>query len=79
MPVVENVRVGKLSEKASPSMLLRENPVLQRELLVNLRMHRAFILLFACVALLAAVVMVAWPSDKTIDMSAAIPTRGRRS
>ena len=33
-------------------MYLLENPVLQRELLVNLRMTRAFVLLFAYVALL---------------------------
>src|SRR5437667_22154 len=37
-------------------MYLLENPVLQRELLVNLRMRRAFVLLFAYVALLGAVV-----------------------
>ncbi len=51
-------------------MYLRENPVLQRELLVNLRMNRAFVLLFAYVALLAIVVVVAWPQAQTIDMSA---------
>ena len=40
-----------------------ENPVLQRELLVNLRMPRAFVLLFVYQALLAAVVYFAWPKD----------------
>ncbi|HEY1600660.1 MAG TPA: ABC transporter permease subunit [Pirellulales bacterium] len=50
-------------------MFVRENPVLQRELLVNLRMHRAFVLLLAYVVLLSAVVMAAWPSAKNIDMS----------
>ena len=33
-------------------MYLLENPVLQRELLVNLRMTRAFVLLFSYLALL---------------------------
>lgn len=40
-----------------------ENPVLQRELLVNLRTFRAFILLFVYQAVLAAVVYFAWPND----------------
>ncbi len=44
-------------------MYLLENPVLQRELLVNLRMKRGFVLLFVYVALLGAVVYVAWPSS----------------
>ncbi len=44
-------------------MYLLENPVLQRELLVNLRMHRAFILLLLYQILLAAVVYFAWPKD----------------
>lgn len=39
------------------------NPVLQRELLVNLRMPRAFVLLFVYQLLLAAVVYFAWPKD----------------
>ena len=43
-------------------MYLLENPVLQRELLVNLRMLRGFVLLFAYVAMLGLVVYVAWPS-----------------
>jgi len=45
-------------------MYLAENPVLQRELLVNLRMRRAFVLLFAYVVLLGAVVYMAWPQEK---------------
>jgi len=49
-------------------MYLRENPVLQRELLVNLRMGRAFVLLFAYLALLSAVVYVQWPSER-IDVT----------
>lgn len=44
-------------------MYLFENPVLQRELLVNLRMHRAFILMLVYQTLLAAVVYFAWPSE----------------
>lgn len=52
-------------------MLLRENPVLQRELLVNLRMNRGFILLFVYVALLGLVVFAAWPSDTRLDLSGA--------
>ena len=44
-------------------MYLIENPVLQRELLVNLRMTRAFVLLLVYIALLGLVVYVAWPSQ----------------
>ena len=44
-------------------MYLFENPVLQRELLVNLRMPRAFVLLLLYQVLLAAVVYFAWPND----------------
>lgn len=50
-------------------MYLRENPVLQRELLVNLRMKRAFVLLFAYVTLLGLVVYAAWPKVQKIDMT----------
>ena len=50
-------------------MYLVENPVLQRELLVNLRMRRAFVLLFAYVTLLGVVVYMAWPQAKKIDMT----------
>jgi ABC-type transport system involved in multi-copper enzyme maturation permease subunit len=50
-------------------MYLLENPVLQRELLVNLRMRRAFVLLFAYVALLGAVVFFAWPKDQRLDLT----------
>lgn len=49
-------------------MYFRDNPVLQRELLVNLRMGRAFLLLFAYLALLSAVVYVQWPSER-IDVT----------
>ena len=50
-------------------MLLRENPVLQRELLVNLRMPRAFILLLVYQALLGAVVYFAWPQESRLDLT----------
>jgi len=44
-------------------MYLLENPVLQRELLVNLRTSRSFVLLLVYQAILAAVVYFAWPQD----------------
>ena len=51
-------------------MYLFENPVLQRELLVNLRMPRAFVLLLLYQILLAAVVYFAWPKDNLrIDLT----------
>ncbi len=51
-------------------MYLFENPVLQRELLVNLRMPRAFILLLLYQVLLASVVYFAWPADNLkLDLS----------
>ena len=50
-------------------MYLLENPVLQRELLVNLRTRRAFLLLAVYQILLAAVVLVAWPSDERLDLT----------
>lgn len=50
-------------------MYLLENPVLQRELLVNLRTKRAFLLLALYQLLLAVVVLVAWPSDERLDLT----------
>jgi ABC-type transport system involved in multi-copper enzyme maturation permease subunit len=50
-------------------MYVLENPVLQRELLTNLRMTRAFVLLFVYVALLGVVVYLAWPQQQRIDMA----------
>jgi ABC-type transport system involved in multi-copper enzyme maturation permease subunit len=50
-------------------MYVFENPVLQRELLVNLRTKRAFVLLAAYQVLLATVVVAAWPSDQRLDLS----------
>jgi ABC-type transport system involved in multi-copper enzyme maturation permease subunit len=50
-------------------MYVLENPVLQRELLVNLRMPRAFLLLLMYQALLGAVVYFAWPQDERLDLT----------
>lgn len=50
-------------------MYLLENPVLQRELLVNVRMPRSFLLLLAYHVLLATVVYFAWPQDLRLDLS----------
>ncbi|MHC2067727.1 ABC transporter permease [Bremerella sp. T1] len=50
-------------------MYLLENPVLQRELLVNLRTARAFLLLLAYQMLLAAIVYFAWPQVERLDLS----------
>ena len=51
-------------------MYLLENPVLQRELLVNLRMGRSFFLLPVYQALLAAVVFFAWPQENRLEANA---------
>jgi ABC-type transport system involved in multi-copper enzyme maturation permease subunit len=50
-------------------MYLLENPVLQRELLTNLRTPRAFVLLFCYVGLLGVVVYLAWPQEQRLDMA----------
>ncbi len=50
-------------------MFGRENPVLQRELLVNLRIPRAFVLLLVYQALLGAVVYFAWPQESRLDLT----------
>src|SRR6056297_2910453 len=50
-------------------MYLFENPVLQRELLVNLRTRRAFLLLALYQLLLAVVVLIAWPSEERLDLT----------
>jgi len=49
-------------------MYVFENPVLQRELLSNLRQTRAFLLLFAYIALLGFIVLLAWPQEQRLDM-----------
>jgi len=50
-------------------MFLMDNPVLHRELLVNLRMTRAFVLLLVYIGLLGLVVYTAWPSQARLDLS----------
>jgi len=50
-------------------MFSLENPVLQRELLVNLRSIRSFVLLFVYQALLGAVVYFAWPQQARLDLT----------
>jgi len=45
-------------------MILRDNPVLTRELLVNLRATRSFALQFAYVVFLGVVVYFAWPATE---------------
>ncbi len=42
--------------------MFRDNPVLSRELLVNLRSHRAFVLQFVYAGILAIAVLLAWPN-----------------
>ncbi|MBN1852427.1 MAG: ABC transporter permease subunit, partial [Pirellulales bacterium] len=50
-------------------MYFLENPVLQHELLTNLRQVRSFVLLFAYVAILGWIVYLAWPEDRTLDLT----------
>ncbi len=50
-------------------MYIFENPVLQRELLANLRMGKAFVLLLVYLALLGGVVYLAWPADRQLDLT----------
>ncbi|MDA8697929.1 ABC transporter permease [Rhodopirellula sp.] len=51
------------------TVYLVENPVLQRELLVNLRKHRSFVLLTIYQATLAMIIWFAWPRDATMDLT----------
>ncbi|QDV27860.1 ABC transporter permease [Aureliella helgolandensis] len=50
-------------------MLLLENPVLQRELLTNLRANSAFVLLLLYQVVLGLVLLVAYPSGQRVDLS----------
>mgnify|MGYP001264994364 FL=1 len=50
-------------------MYLFENPVLQNELVSNLRQTRTFVLLFAYVGVLGFLIYTAWPAEERIDMS----------
>jgi len=45
------------------------NPVLHRELLVNLRTHRSFILLALYQLALCAVIYFAWPRELWLDLT----------
>ena len=62
------------SPSVSPShkstiVYLRDNPVLQYELLSNLRLPRAFLLLLLYVALLGGLVVLAWPQEQLLDLA----------
>lgn len=50
-------------------MYLTENPVLQRELLTNLRANRAFVLMLVYQLALGLVLLVAYPSGQRVDLS----------
>lgn len=50
-------------------MLLTENPVMQRELLTNLRANRSFGLMLVYQLALASVLLVAYPSGQRVDLS----------
>jgi len=49
-------------------MYLFENPVLQNELVTNLRKSLSFVLLFIYVGLLGLLIYAAWPEDQLLDM-----------
>ena len=55
-------------------MYVFENPVMQRELLVNLRTNRAFLLLAMYQLLLAVVVLAAWPDAERLDLTQKPPS-----
>jgi ABC-type transport system involved in multi-copper enzyme maturation permease subunit len=50
-------------------MVLIENPVLQRELLTNLRANLGFVLMLLYQLALAAVLLVSYPSGQRVDLS----------
>ncbi len=54
-------------------MLLRDNPVMQRELLTNLRANRAFVLMLLYQLALALVLLVAYPAGGRVDLSTDSP------
>ncbi|MCA9129278.1 MAG: ABC transporter permease subunit [Planctomycetales bacterium] len=51
-------------------MLLFENPVLQRELLTNLRANRAFVLMLVYQLVLSLVLLLAYPTSQRVDLTA---------
>lgn len=59
-------------------MYLLDNPVLQRELLVNLRMNRAFVLLFVYLLLLGTVVWMVWPAQTRLDLTEQTNSEGQK-
>ncbi len=67
--------IGQCGE--SYGMELVQNPVLQRELLVNLRTFRAIALLAIYQILLAGIVLLAWPNDARLDLSSS-PTSAKK-
>ena len=58
-------------------MYLLDNPVLQRELLANLRSGRSVALLAVYQCVLAGVVLLAWPTDSRLDLTTS-PDSARR-
>jgi ABC-type transport system involved in multi-copper enzyme maturation permease subunit len=50
-------------------MFAFENPVMQRELITNLRTHRSFILMLVYQIALACVVFIAYPQETRLDLS----------
>ncbi len=51
-------------------MLVLENPVLQRELLTNLRANRAFVLMLFYQLALSSVLLFAYPQTRRVDLTA---------
>lgn len=52
--------------------MFRDNPVLSRELLVNLRSHKAFVLQFIYALILAVAVLIAWPQTTGSQLGASV-------
>lgn len=51
------------------AMFVRNNPVLHRELMINLRTDRSFLMLLLFQVALAGVVYFAWPMETRLDLS----------
>jgi ABC-type transport system involved in multi-copper enzyme maturation permease subunit len=67
--LTQNILYQKRPTPPIASMFVLDNPVLQRELISNLRAPRAFLLLLVYQIALAAVVLIAYPRDAKIDLS----------
>ncbi len=50
-------------------MYFRDNPVLHRELMINLRTDRSFLMLLIFQLVLAGVIYFAWPEEIRLDLS----------